>query len=322
MLGPHILTILAALALLAPLAPAGAQTYPARPIRFIVPYAPGGGADIACRIIAQKLQENTGQPVIVDNRPGASEIIGTEAIAKAAPDGYTMGFMSNTLPINQTMQSSLPYDAERDIMPVTRMISVPLVMVVPPSLGVNSIKELVALAKDQPGKLNYATFGAGGPHGLAMEWFKSVSGANIVAVPYKGIAPGMAALASGEIQVMLTGLTAGLSQMKAGKIKALGVTAATGAAAAPEIPPIARDYPEFDMTTWYGLAVPGATPANIVARIHSEITKVLNAPDVKKRFEGLGVETAPMGHEEFVALVRAEAKLWARVIRTAGVKVN
>ena len=322
MLRTGILKAAAALALIAAAGPVHAQAYPSRAIRFIVPYAAGGGADITCRIIAQKLQENLGQPVIVDNRPGGSEIIGTEAIAKAAPDGHTMGFMSNTLAINVTMQPKLPYDTERDILPVTRLIKVALVMVVPPSLPVNSVKELVALAKAQPGKLNYASFGAGGPHGLAMEWFKSVTGTNIVAVPYKGVAPGMAALAAGEVQVMLTGLTGGLAQMKAGKIKAIAVTPAEGLAAAPDIPPIARDYPEYDVMTWYGVAVPGGTPANIVARVHEEITRVLNAPDVRRRLEDIGVDPAPMPQEAFIAMVRAETQLWARIIKSSGAKSN
>jgi tripartite-type tricarboxylate transporter receptor subunit TctC len=303
-------------------AAAQAQTYPAKAIRFIVPYAPGGGADIACRIIAQKLQENVGQPVLVDNRPGASEIVGTEALVRSAPDGYTIGFMSNTLPINATLQPRLPYDGERDLIPVTRMINVPLLMLVPPSLPVTSVKELVALAKAQPGKLNYASFGTGGPHGLAMEWFKSVTGSNIVAIPYKGVGPAIAAMAGGEIQVMLSGLTGASGHIKAGKVRAIGVTAASGVAGAPDVPAIARDYPEFDMTTWYGLAVPAGTPANIVARIHSEITKVLTAPDVRQRFEGQGVETAPMAQDAFIELVRKETQLWAKVIKSAGITLN
>jgi len=299
-----------------------AQTYPNRPIRFIVPYAPGGGADIACRIIAQKMQENIGQPVLVENRPGASEIIGNDAIAKAAPDGYTVGFISNAITINTIMQAKLPFDPERDITPVTRMINVPLIMAVPPTLGVSSVKELVALAKAQPGKLNYASFGPAGPHGLAMELFKSVTGTDIVAITYKGVAPGMAALAAGEVQVMLTGLTAGSAQIKAGKIKAIAVTSAKGALGAPELPPIARDYPEYDLTTWYGLGVPSGTPAEIVSRIHREVTRVLNTPEIRQRFEALGVEAAPMPQEEFVALMRNDKQLWGRVVKSSVIKAN
>ena len=317
-----VLKIAGAFALLAPLAPLHAQSYPSRPIRFIVPYAPGGGADIACRIIAQKMSESMGQPVLVENRPGASEIIGNEALARSAPDGHTVGFISNAMTINATLQPKLPFDPERDFIPVTRLVNIPLVMVVPPSLPVNSVKDLVALAKAQPGKLNYASFGAGGPHGLAMEWFKSITGTDIVAITYKGVAPGLAALVAGEVQVMLTGLTGAMPQIKAGKIKPIAATAAKGVGALPDIPPIARDYPGFDVNTWYGLAVPAGTPANIVNRIHAEVTRALNAPDVRQRFDGLGVETSPMPQEEFVALLRRETQLWAKVIKAAGITAN
>lgn len=303
-------------------APVMAQNWPVRAVRIIVPYAPGGGADVAYRIIAQKLQENTGHPAIVENRPGASEIIGNDAIAKATPDGHTIGFISNSLGINAILQPKLPFDTERDIIPIMRTVAVPLVMVVSPSLGVNSVKELVAMAKAQPGKLNYATFGAGGPHGLAMEWFKSVTGTNIVAVPYKGVGPSLVALAAGEVHVMLTGLTGGQPHIKAGRIRAIGVTPAKGIAGAPEIPPIARDYPEYDITTWYGMGTTGGTPAPVVARIHAELLKVLNAPDVRERFEKLGVELSPSTQEELVAQIRAETQIWSRVIKTAGIKLN
>ncbi len=311
-----------AFALLAPLAPLHAQSYPSRPIRFIVPYAPGGGADVACRIIAQKMSESMGQPVIVENRPGASEIIGNQALAQSAPDGHTVGFISNSLAINATLQPKMPFDPQRDIIPVTRLVNIPLIMVVPPSLPVNSVKELVALAKAQPGKLNYASFGIGGPHALAMEWFKTVTGTDIVAVTYKGVAPGMGALASGEVQVMLTGLTGAMAQIKAGKIKPIAVTSSKGVAVMPDIPPIARDYPEYDLSTWYGLGVPAGTPANVVNRIHDEVTRALNAPDVRQRFDGLGVETSPMPQEAFIALLRQEIQLWAKVIKAARVTVN
>ena len=320
MLRRTILKFAAALAIAISTAPLHAQTYPNKSIRFIVPYPPGGGADIACRIIAQKLQENLGQPVLVENRPGASEIIGNDAIAKAAPDGYTMGFISSALAINAALQARLPFDPERDIIPVTRLLNVHMIMAVTPSLPVNSVKELVALAKAQPGRLNYGSLGPAGPHALIMEWFKSLTGTNIVAITYKGVAPAMTALAVGEVQVTLTALTAGSAQIKAGKIRAIGVTAAAGAPGAPDIPPIARDYPEMDISSWYGLGVPSGTPGDIVVRIHSEVTRVLNAPDIRQRFDALGVETAPMPQEAFAAMLRNEKQLWARVIKSSGLK--
>ncbi len=304
-------------------APAIAQNYPSRPMRIIVPYAPGGGADISMRVIATKLQENTGQPVVIENRPGASEILGTEALARAAPDGYTMGFISNTHAINPTLQPKLPYDSDRDILPVMKLVNVPLVMIVPPSLPVKNVKELVALAKAQPGKLNYASFGAGGPHGLAMEWFKIVSGTDFVAVNYKGIAPGLIGLAQGDVHVMFTGMTGGAPWIRAGKARAIAVSSAAGMAAMPDVPAIARDYPEFDMSSWYGLGVPGGTPPQIVARLHAEISKVLNDPQVRQKFDSMGVEAAtPMPQQEFAAMIRKETQTWARVIKAAGIKLN
>lgn len=322
MIRRNILKIAAVLALLAPAASLHAQSYPNRPIRFIVPYAPGGGADITCRMIAQKMQEIMGQNVIVENRPGASEIVGNEAIARSAPDGYTVGFISNSLPINATLQPKLPFDVERDFVLVTRMVNVPLVMVVNPSIGVNSVKELVAMAKASPGKLNFASFGTGGPHGLAMEWFKSVTGTNIVAINYKGVGPGMVALQTGEVQIMFTGLGGGSAAIRSGKIKAIGTTIAKGIAGAPEIPPIARDYPEFDMTTWYGLAVAAGTPADIVGRLHADMTRTLNSADLRQRTEALNIELAPMPQDQFIALVRHEIQLWAKVIKNARITVN
>lgn len=322
MIRTNALKVAAVLALLAPLAPLQAQSYPSRTIRFIVPYPPGGGADITCRMIAQKMQEIMGQSVIVENRPGASEIVGNEALARSAPDGYTVGFISNSLPINATLQPKLPFDVERDFIPVTRMVNVPLVMVVTPSLPVNSIKELVAMAKASPGKLNFASFGTGGPHGLAMEWFKSVTGTNITAINYKGVGPGMVALQTGEVQIMFTGLGGGSAAIRAGKIRAIGVTTAKGVASAPNIPPIARDYPEFDMTTWYGMAVAGGTPPDIVGRIHADVTKALNAPDLRQRTEAQNIELAPMPQDQFIALIRHETQLWAKVIKSARITVN
>jgi len=317
-----VLKFAGAVALGAPLGSSQAQTYPSRQIRFIVPYAPGGGADIACRIIAQKMSESMGQPVLVENRPGASEIIGNEALAHAAPDGYTVGFISNALTVNAILQPKLPFDPERDIVPVTRLLTIPLIMVVPPSMPVNSVKELVALAKSEPGKLNYASFGVAGPHALAMEWFKRVSGTDIVAITYKGVAPGLAALVAGEIQVMLTGLSGGMPHIKSGKIRAIATTAAKGVAALPQLAPIARDYPEYDVNTWYGLGVPAGTPAPIVNRIHDETVRALNAPDVRQRFDSLGVEIAPLSQEAFIAMLREESRLWARVIKDARITLK
>jgi tripartite-type tricarboxylate transporter receptor subunit TctC len=299
------------------------QAYPSKPIRFIVPYPPGGGADFVARAIATKMQENIGQPVIIDNRAGNGEIVGTEALARAAPDGYTLSYVSNAFPINMTLIPKLPYDSQRDFIPLTMLAHVPMLLVVHPSVPATSVKELVALAKAQPGKLNYGSLGSGSIHGLGMEWFKSMSGTDIVHVPYKGLAPGMAALAAGDIQVMFVGFAAGMAQVKGGRFRALAVSPAKGVAAAPDLPSIAREgFPEFDMTSWYGAMVPAGTPAPVVVRLHAEIVKALNSPDLRERFAATGVATAPMSGEEFGAQIRSEAQLWAKIIKATGAKAE
>lgn len=298
-----------------------AQSYPAKPIRFIVPYPPGGGTDIAARAIAQKMQENIGQPIVIDNKPGASEIIGTEALAKAPADGYTMALATNAFSINVALFPKLPYDSTRDFIPLTMLVSVPFLLVVHPSVPASSVTELVALAKAQPGKLNYASLGPGSPHGLAMEWFKHLAGVNIVAVAYKGVAPAMTAVAAGEVQLMFTGFTAGMAQVKAGRLKAIAVSPAKGVAAAPDLSPVAAaGYPDFDITTWYGAFLPAGTPPDVAGRLHAEITKALNAPDVKERFSAIGVEPAPMSREAFGALIQGETRMWDRIIKATGAK--
>src|SRR5690606_35517382 len=217
-----------------------AQEFPSKPIRIVVPYPPGGGTDTAARPIAQKLSESMGQPVIVENRPGASELIGTEAVARSAPDGYTLLLTTNAFAINPSLQPKLPYDSARDFTPVTVLITTPFMLVANPQLSAKSVGELAKLAKAQPGKLNFASFGVGTPHHLAMEWLKMLAGVDIVAVTYKGVGPGLTAVMAGEVELMFTGLTAGLAQVKAGKVRALAVTTAKRAPAAPDVPTIAE----------------------------------------------------------------------------------
>ncbi len=304
--------------------PAGlAQTYPSRPIRFFVPYPPGGGTDIVARVLAQKLQESMGQTVIVENKPGGNEIISTDTLAKSAPDGHTLALVSNAFPINVSLRPKLPFDPARDFIPLTMLVTVPFVMVVHTSVAANSVPELVKLAKSKPGQLNYAHLGSGSPHQLAMEWFKQLAGVDIVGVPYKGVAAGNAAVTAGEVQLAFTGLTAGMAQVKGGRLKALAVSPAKRVSAAPELPTVAEaGYPEFDMTTWYGSVIPAGTPPEIVARLHAELVKALNAPDVRQRFAGIGVDTAPMTPEAFASVIRAETQTWAKIIKAAGVKAD
>jgi tripartite-type tricarboxylate transporter receptor subunit TctC len=300
---------------------AWSQAFPSRPVRIVVPYPPGGGTDTAARPLAQKMSESMGQPVLVENRPGASEIIGTEAVARAAPDGYTVLLTTNAFAINAAQQIKLPYDPARDFAPVAPLITTPFMLVANPGLAAGSVRELIALAKARPGKLNYASLGTGTPHHLAMEWFKLLAGVDIVAVPYKGVGPGLTAVIAGEIEVMLTGLTAGLIQVKGGKLKAIAVTTAARAPAAPDVPTIAESgYPEYSALAWYGVLAPAATPPAVITRLNAEFVKALNAPDIRERFAKIGVDPAPGTPAALQALIRQETALWAKVIQATDMK--
>lgn len=300
---------------------AQAQAYPARPVRLIVPYPPGGGTDTVARPLAQKLTESLGQPVIVDNRPGASEIIGTELVARAAPDGYTLLLTTNAFAINAALQPKLPYDSDRDFAPVSRLITTPFMLIANPRVPATTLPELIALARSQPGKLNFVSLGSGTPHHLSMEWLKLLAGVDIVAVPYKGVGPGLAAVVSGEVQMMLTGLTAGLAQVKGGKVRALAVTTRTRASAAPDVPTVAESgFPEYDVLAWYGILAPAATPSEVIARLNVEISKALATPDLRQRFANIGVDPAPGTPYELQQLIRQEMQLWSKVIKATGTK--
>jgi tripartite-type tricarboxylate transporter receptor subunit TctC len=300
---------------------AQAAAFPSKPIRVLIPYPPGGGTDTAMRIIQAKLQEGLGQPIILENRPGGSETIGTDALAKSAPDGHTIGLVSNAFSINATLFPKLPFDVHNDFAPVTLMVVVPFVMVAHPAVPANSVKELVALAKSQPGKLNFASLGSGSPHFLAFEYFKMLAGLDIVAVPYKGLAPAMTAVTAGEVQLMLAGLTAGLPQVKAGKFKALAVTPAKRLAVLPDVPTVAESgYAEYDVNTWYAILAPRGTPTSVVSRLNAEFAKALNAPDSTTRFTAMGVEVATSTPDELWARIRREIDTWGRIIRATGAK--
>ena len=298
-----------------------AQAFPSKPIRLIVPYPPGGGTDTAARPIAQKMTESLGQAVIVDNRPGASEIIGTEAAARAAADGYTLLLTTNAFAINPSLQPKLPYDSARDFAPVSPLVTTPFMLVSSPRLQASSVAELVKLAKAQPGKLNFASFGTGTPHHLAMEWLKLLAGVDIVAVPYKGVGPGLAAVMAGEVELMFTGLTAGLVQVNAGKVRALAVTTAKRAPAAPQVPTIAEaGYPQYEALAWYGILAPAGTPAAVISRLNAEFAKALNAPDIRERFAKIGVDPAPGSPSDLLEMIKKETELWAKVIKATGAK--
>lgn len=300
---------------------AQAQSYPSKPLHLIVPYPPGGGTDIVARAVAQKLFENTGQPMVIENKPGASELIGTDALAKSAPDGYTMGLVTNTFSINESLQHKLPYKGVSDFIPVTMLIATPFAIAVNPSVPARTLQELVALARSKPGSLNYASLGPGSIHQMSMEWFKHLARVDIVAIPYKGLAAALTAGIAGEVQVVITGLTAGLTHIKSGKLRALAVTTAKRTPAAPDIPTVAEvGFPDYDVMTWYGVLLPAGAPPDIVAKLGTELTKALNAPEVKERFKTIGVDTAPMSPTAFADFLRSDIQLWARIVKLTGAK--
>ncbi|MFD0668949.1 tripartite tricarboxylate transporter substrate binding protein [Ramlibacter sp. MAHUQ-53] len=313
------------LALAAALAPAvaGAQAaYPSKPIRFIVPYPPGGGTDIVARLVAQKMAASMGQQVVVDNKPGASTVIGTDLMAKAPPDGHTIGLVTDSHTINPTFFPKLPYDSVNDFAPVSQLVFVPLVMVAHPSLGVKTVPELIALAKQRPGKINYASIGNGTPHQLSMEWFKSLSGTFMTHIPYKGVAPALADLVAGQVDVMFTGTSSAAPYARQGRLVPLAVSSAKRQPAFPDTPAVAETpgLGEFDFMTWYGVVAPAGTPRDIVLRLQREIAAALGQPDVKERLAALGVVGAPSMPEEFAAFMRKEAASLARLVRQTGVK--
>ena len=296
-------------------------SYPNKPIRFIVPYPAGGGTDIVARLLAQKMTQSMGQPVLVENKPGASTLIGTEMLAKAAPDGYTLGLITDSHAINPSFFPKLPYDSVKDFSPVSQLVFVPLVMVAHPSLNVKTLPELIAAANAKPGKINYASIGNGTPHNLSMEWVKSLAGIDMTHVPYKGVAPALTDLVAGQVDVMFTGSSSALPYVKAGRLNALAVSSAKRLDSFPDTPSVAEAaLSEFDFMTWYGSAVPAGTSKEITQRLSREIGLALSQPDVKERLASLGVVGAPSSPDEFAAFMRKETAALARLVKLTGVK--
>lgn len=297
--------------------------YPAKSIRMIVPYPPGGGADIVARLLSQRMTQSMGQQVVVDNKPGASTIIGTDMVAKAPPDGYTFGLITDSHAINPTFFAKLPYDSFKDFSFISQLVFVPLVMVAHPSLNVKTLPEFVALAKSRPAQINYASIGNGTPHHLAMEWLRSLAGIQLTHVPYKGVAPALADVVGGQVQVMFTGTSSAAPYVREGRLVALGVSSAKRQPAFPNTPSVAEAaLPDFDFMTWYGTAAPPGTPREIVQRLSREIAAALTAPEVSQRLQGMGVEPAPSTPEQFEAFMRKESTSLARMVKMTGVKAE
>jgi tripartite-type tricarboxylate transporter receptor subunit TctC len=295
--------------------------YPAKPVRFIVPSASGGGTDIIARALAQKLSEAFGRQFVVDNRPGAGQMIGLEAAAKAAADGHTLVMAASTLAINPVMYRKLPYDALRDFAPITQAATLPNVLVVHPSVPAKTVAELIALAKRRPGELSYASAGVGTSPQMAIELLKSMAGIDMVHVPYKGTTPGVTDLLGGQVALMAPNLLTALPHIKAGKLRALGVTSARRSDALPEVPALAEaGLPGYEASQWYGVLAPAGTPPQIVSRLHAEIVRALREPDVKDRLAADGAEAVGSSPEEFAAFIRAELAKWAQVASAAGIR--
>lgn len=300
-----------------------AETYPSKPIHLVVGYAPGGATDSIARIVGQKLAEELGQPVVVDNRPGAGATIASDFVAKAAPDGYTIFMSTIANSINTTLYRHLPFSFERDFAPISLVATVPNVLVVNPSVPVRTVKEFVAFAKDNPGKIYFASSGNGSSIHLSGELFNMVADVKLVHVPYKGSAPAVVDLMSGQVQAMFDNLSSSLPYVKAGKLRALAVTSARRSPAAPDIPTMAEaGYPDCEVLSWFALVAPAKTPAPIIDRLNAATDKALAQEDVKQRLAAIGVDPAPSTPAELAAFMASETAKWAKVVEISGATIN
>ncbi len=316
----HLLFVPAALAFSASGAVAQ-QDYPSRPIRIIVPSVAGGGTDSSTRIVTSKLSEALAAKIVIDNRPGAGSIIGTEMVARAPPDGYTLLAAISTITIQPSMQKSLPFDPVRDFAPVSVFVRLPNMLVGHPSLQPRTVKELIAFARARPSKLEFASAGTGSNLHLCMEMFLSMTGLRMVHVPYKGASQAIADVSAGYVPLMITNMITGTSQVKAGKLHAYGVTSAKRSVAAPEISTIAEQgVTGYEAVQWYGLMAPAGTPREVIAKLHKGVVAALQDKTVKELFAASGADPVGNSPEEFSALVRSEMSKWAKVIKAAGLK--
>ena len=303
---------------------ATAQAWPAKPIRILIAQALGSATDVVSRVVANRLGENLGQPIVIDARPGAGGVLGTEVAARSAPDGYTL-FMGNnsTHGSNPALYAKLPYDAVNDFSPIVFVGSVPYALVVASSLPVNSVPQLIAFAKSRPGSINYASAGNGSTHHFAGELLKSTAGIDMIHVPYKGSSPAVTALLAGEVSLMFLNVADGLSQIRSGKVRALAVTTTRRASLLPDVPTLVEaGMPGFEIQSWFGLLAPAGTPRAIVARVNSDTVQVLARADVKSTLNGQGLEVAPGSPEQFAEYIKREIANFSRIAKAAGIKAD
>jgi tripartite-type tricarboxylate transporter receptor subunit TctC len=301
-----------------------AQPFPAKPVRVITPFTAGSAIDVLSRLYGQKLADAWGQPVVTDNRVGANGIIGSEAAARAAPDGYTL-YLGNiaTLAVNPFLYQKLPYDALRDFAPISLSATIPLLLVVHPSLPVKNVKELIALARSRPGELNYASGGSGSAQHLPMELLKSMTGINVLHVPYKGLGPAFNDVMSGQVPMMFAGISNVVPHMRSGRLRVLAIGSPKRSAALPEVPTVAESgVPGFVFDSWTGYLAPAGVPREVVARLHGDLVRVGRLPDVRERLHGLGFEIVGSTPEEFAALIKEDYARMGKLVREAGIRAE
>src|SRR5688500_18427336 len=301
----------------------GQEAWPTRPIRFILPFPPGGGTDILGRLLAERLSANLGQPVVTENRGGAGGNVGAEAAARSAPDGYTIVLVAPSLAISPTLYSRLNYDPVKDFAPVSLVATVPNVMITQPSVPAQTLQEFIAYARARPGALNFGSGGAGTSNHLAGELFNLVTGAKLVHIPYKGVNLAMQDVLSGNVHLVFIGTPAAAPHIKAGKLRALALVAPQRSAALPDVPTVAEaGLREFEVTTWYGVLAPAGTPRPIINRVNAELGKIMHSPELKEKLAATGTDPLTSTPEEFAAYIKSEIAKWGDVIRKAGVKAD
>ena len=303
---------------------ASAQGYPNKPIRLIVPYPAGGNTDVVARLVATQMGQKLGQAIVIDNKPGASTIIGTEMLARAAPDGYTLGLITDSHAINPMFFPKLPYDSEKDFELVSQLVAVPLVLLANPALNVRTVPELIALARSRPGKLNYASIGDGSAHHLLMEWFSVLAGVQMTHIPYKGVAPALNDLVGGQVDLMFSGTATIAQYTRTGKLVALGVTSSKRESSFPELPTIGeQNLPRFEVTNLgFAIAAPAGTPRDIIVRLNQEIAAALALPAIRDRLESMGTVATPSSLADARSIIGRAVNQWARIIKESGVKLN